>query len=223
MLTACCQHKCNQGRPSYLHNKDVIVRNLWLLFAKVPDVLIDMTMGRSKTGSKKHHMRVIGNSSSIVDLTAKPLSQPGPPNGPTPEGKAPGVSPLLHLRQRMQLMTMTIANDDASAPHQSHLPCVTGLNCRIKKEYTTFAVTVLGHRPGLQHGTRQTKCSLLNMLLDNVVTLTNLLAAVYLLDEPTDKHALARILACFSLLMLGADALTPAIIVRVWGQGNVVR
>ena len=120
-------------------------------------------------------------------------------------------------------MTMTIANDDASAPHQSHLPCITGHNCTIKKEYTTCAVTVLGHRPGLQHGTRQTKCSLLNMLLDNVVTLTNLLAAVYLLDEPTDKHALARILACFSLLMLGADALTPAIIVRVWGQGNVVR
>jgi len=124
MLTACCQHKRNQGCTSYLHNKDVIVRNLWLLFAKVPYVLIDMTMGRSKTGSKKHHMRVIGNSSSIVDLTAKPLSQPGPPNGPSPEGKTPGVSPLLHLRQRMQLMTMTIANDDASAPHQSHLPRV---------------------------------------------------------------------------------------------------
>jgi hypothetical protein len=27
MLTACCQHKRKRGRP-YLHNKDVIVRNL---------------------------------------------------------------------------------------------------------------------------------------------------------------------------------------------------
>ncbi len=40
MLTACCQHKRNQGRP-YLHNKDVIVRNLRLLFKKVPEVVID--------------------------------------------------------------------------------------------------------------------------------------------------------------------------------------
>ncbi len=60
------------------------------------------------------------------------------------------------------------------------------------------------------------------MLLDDFVTLTNL-AAVYLLDEPTDMHALAHIMARFSLLMLGADALsTPAIVERVWGQDDVV-
>jgi hypothetical protein len=59
------------------------------------------------------------------------------------------------------------------------------------------------------------------MFLDDFVTLTNL-AAVYLLDEPTDKHALACILARFSLLMLGTDALTP-IVEHVWGQDNVVR
>ena len=40
MLTACCQHKRKVGRP-YLHNKDIIVRHLRLLFAKVPEVLID--------------------------------------------------------------------------------------------------------------------------------------------------------------------------------------
>ncbi len=40
MLTACCQHKRNQGRP-YLHNKDVIIRNLRLLFKKVPKVVIN--------------------------------------------------------------------------------------------------------------------------------------------------------------------------------------
>ena len=125
MLTACCQHKRSRGCPSYLHSKDVIVRNLWLLFAKVPNVLIDMTMGRSKTGSKKHHMRVVGNSSSIVYLTAKPLSQPGPQNGPSSEGEAPGDSPILHLRQRMQLMTTTIANDDASAPTSPISPALT--------------------------------------------------------------------------------------------------
>jgi hypothetical protein len=98
----------------------------------------------------------------------------------------------------------------------------TGHNCAMmKEEYVTFAVIVLGLRPGLHHGTRQTGRSLLNMLCDIFVTLTNL-AAVYLLNEPTDKRALAHILACFSLLMLGADALTPAIIERVWGQDDVV-
>ena len=40
MLTACCQHKRKRGRP-YLHNKDVIVRNLRLLFVRVPEVVID--------------------------------------------------------------------------------------------------------------------------------------------------------------------------------------
>ncbi len=40
MLTACCQHKRKRGRP-YFHNKDVIVRNLLLLFARIPEVVID--------------------------------------------------------------------------------------------------------------------------------------------------------------------------------------
>ena len=68
-----------------------------------------------------------------------------------------------------------------------------------KEEYTTFAVMVLGLHPGLQHGTRQTDHSLLNMFLDDFVTLTNR-TAVYLFDEPTDKHVLTRILARFFLL-----------------------
>ena len=114
---------------------------------------------------------------------------------------------------------------DGGKPKEStELDDVTGHNwVMTKEEYITFAfaVTLLGLHPGLQHGTRQTERSLLNMLLDNCVTLTNL-AAVYLLDEPTDKHALTRILARFSLLMLGADALTPAIVECVWGQGNIL-
>jgi hypothetical protein len=40
MLTACCQHKRKCGRP-YLHNKDVIVQNLQLLFAQIPEVIIN--------------------------------------------------------------------------------------------------------------------------------------------------------------------------------------
>jgi hypothetical protein len=40
MLTACCQHKRKCECP-YLHNKDIIVQNLQLLFAKISKVIID--------------------------------------------------------------------------------------------------------------------------------------------------------------------------------------
>ena len=84
---------------------------------------------------------------------------------------------------------MTTVGDGGKPKGSTELDNVTGHNCAMtKEEYTTFAVTVLGLRPGLQHGTRQTEHSLLNMLLGDFVTLTNL-TAVYLLDEPTDKRA----------------------------------
>lgn len=47
MITACCANKRLPGRP-YYHNKDALVKNLKLLFAKVPDVEID------DRGSLKH-------------------------------------------------------------------------------------------------------------------------------------------------------------------------
>ncbi len=34
---------------------------------------------------------------------------------------------------------------------------------------------------------------------------------------------LARVLARFAILILGADALTPTIIQKVWGENDVVR
>ena len=40
MITACCSNKRLRGRPHY-HNKDALVKNLKLLFANVPDVVID--------------------------------------------------------------------------------------------------------------------------------------------------------------------------------------
>jgi len=60
------------------------------------------------------------------------------------------------------------------------------------------------------------------MLLEDFVVITNLTAA-FALDEPNDRRTLARRLARFSLLLLGADALTPNIIARVWGENEVVR
>jgi hypothetical protein len=129
---------------------------------------------------------------------------------------------VLHTKAFAASTTAITVRNSGKSKGSTMLDDATGYNCAMaKKEYVTFAVIVLGLHPGLQHGTRQTGRSHLNMLLDNFATLTNN-ATVYLLNEPTDKHTLARILACFSLLMLGADALTPAIVERVWGQDDVV-
>ena len=59
------------------------------------------------------------------------------------------------------------------------------------------------------------------MLLEDFVSLTNL-TAVFALNKPTDRKMLARILARFVILLLGADALTPTIIRTVWGENEVV-
>ena len=62
-----------------------------------------------------------------------------------------------------------------------------------KDEYVTFAIFILDHChcPGLQHGTRQSERSFLNMIIADFVTLTNL-GAVYLLNESADKCAIAQ-------------------------------
>jgi hypothetical protein len=129
---------------------------------------------------------------------------------------------ILHTKAFAASTTATTIGNGGKPKGSTELNDATGHNCAMtKEEYVTFAIIVLGLCPDLQHGTRQTGSSLLNMLLGDFVTLTNL-PAVYLLDETTDKHPLAHFLACFSLLMLGVDALTPAMAERVWGQDNVV-
>ena len=124
---------------------------------------------------------------------------------------------LLHTKAFAVSTTLMTVGNGGKLKGNTKLDNATGHTRKMtKKEYTTFAVIVLCLRPSLQHGTRQTKHSLLNMLLDDFVTLTNP-TTVYPLDEPPDKRALACILAHFSLLMLGADALTPAIVERFGG------
>ena len=90
------------------------------------------------------------------------------------------------------------------------------------EEFHMFAHLVLGLYPAKQHGTEPSERSLLNMLLEDFVVISNL-TAVFALDEPDDRPTLARRLARFSLLLLGADALTPKIVARVWGENEVVR
>ena len=60
------------------------------------------------------------------------------------------------------------------------------------------------------------------MLLEDFVTIANL-TAVFTLDKPEERRTLAQQLTRFSLLLLGADVLTPKIIAKVWGENEVVR
>ena len=60
------------------------------------------------------------------------------------------------------------------------------------------------------------------MLLEDFVSLTNL-TALFALNEPKDRKTLACIIACFAILLLGADALNPPIIQTVWGENKVVQ
>jgi hypothetical protein len=100
----------------------------------------------------------------------------------------------------------------------TELDAICGFNCAMDTdEFHMFAQLVLGLCPAKQHGTKPSKRSLLNMLLEDFVLISNL-TAVFALDEPDNRRTLAHRLARFSLLLLGADALTPKIVARVWGK-----
>ncbi len=116
----------------------------------------------------------------------------------------------------------TIGND--GEPHRStELDAITGHNCAMTKDdYTIFAIVVLGVCPGRTHGDRPSKDSFVNLLLCDYVVLTNL-TAVFALNETSNRHGLAQILTHFSLLMLGAKALTQRIIEQVWGSNPIIR
>ena len=56
-------------------------------------------------------------------------------------------------------------------------------------EFHMFAQLVLGLRPTKQHGTKPSKHSLLNILLEDFVVISHL-NAVFTLNEPDDRHTL---------------------------------
>ena len=119
--------------------------------------------------------------------------------------------------------TASTVGDGGTPRGSTELDAICGSNCHMDmKEFHMFAQLVLGPPPAKQHGTEPNECSLLNMLLEDFVVISNL-TAFFALDEPDGKRTLACRLARFSLLLLGADALTPKIVARVWGENEVVR
>ena len=101
------------------------------------------------------------------------------------------------------------------------------------KEFQDFALLVLGldtrtssafgpTRQSHAHGFKQTESSFLNMLLNDFAVITNLHPAAYHYNEG-DRLSLARSLARCTLLLTGAEAITPNLIRRVWGANETVR
>jgi hypothetical protein len=128
MLTACCQHKCKRGRP-YLHNKDVIVQNLRLLFAQIPKVVIN------DYGSVKDWFKEASHESYWTALVRCLLDKQAPlPTQPTewpPQGDAVLADtrpPLLH---KMTLIPPTmmkmVVRMTVLSRRQSHPPHVNAL------------------------------------------------------------------------------------------------
>ena len=92
-----------------------------------------------------------------------------------------------------------------------------------KEDYTLFANVVLHTRKSaLHYGEHHSESAFINTLLCDFVCLTNL-SAFFRLNEEGTKRDIVRILARFSLLMLGAEALTPRIVERVSGSNPIIR
>jgi hypothetical protein len=120
--------------------------------------------------------------------------------------------------------TATTVGDGGEPRGSTELDKITGHNCSMSKEdYTLFANVVLRTRKSaLHYGEHHSESAFINTLLCDFVCLTNL-SAFFRLDENGTKRNIAQILARFSLLMLGAEALTPRIVERVWGSNPIVR
>lgn len=119
--------------------------------------------------------------------------------------------------------TASTVGDGGKPKGSTELDAICGSNCDMDdNEFKMFAHLVLGLRPGKRLGNIPSESSFLNMLLADFVTITNT-TAVFDLDEPEERRRLAQRLARFSLLLLGAEALTPEIIARVWGENKIVR
>ena len=130
---------------------------------------------------------------------------------------------VLHTKAFAASTTATTIGDGSEPRGSTELDAITGHNCAMTTtDYKIFASIVLRTRRGATYyGEKPNDDSFLNMLLCDYACLTNLLAFFRLNEEGT-RQEIARILARFSLLMLGAKALTPRIVERVWGSNPTV-
>ena len=119
MLTACCQHKRRRGRP-YLHNNDVIVRNLRLLFAQIPKVVFDdyESVKNSWFKEASHESYWTALVRCLLDkhapLPTRPTEWP-PPRRRSPRGH-PSSSTSQNDADHTNNTESDSSNDNADAP-----------------------------------------------------------------------------------------------------------
>jgi hypothetical protein len=107
MLTACCQHK-RKCRCPYLHNKDVIVQSLRLLFAQIPEVVID------NYGSVKDWFKEASHESYWTALVRCLLDKQAPFPAP------PTTWPPPHQRSPCRNSSFPSPPSDTDAPHDDY-------------------------------------------------------------------------------------------------------
>jgi hypothetical protein len=130
---------------------------------------------------------------------------------------------VLHTKAFAPSTTPSIVGDGNKTKGSTELDTICGHNCAMtENKYTILILLALGLHPNVQLGAKRNESSYVNKLLEDFFTISNL-TAVLALNKTDNQQALARLLACFSLLLLGADALTPKIIAQVWGQNNIAR
>jgi len=127
----------------------------------------------------------------------------------------------------------TTIDDGASPPGSTELDDETGHNCKMPRElYSTFCTHVLGLPTGSYTAHRSEK-TFRNMLLHDIDALLHYYNVNYFTQSstenpepislPGDRSDMARILARFTLLLVGTDACTPHIFNSVWGEDNEAR
>jgi hypothetical protein len=80
--------------------------------------------------------------------------------------------------------TISTVGDGGTPRGSTELDAICG-SAMEKDEFYMFAQLVLGLRPSKQHGTKPSERSLVNMLLEDFVVISNL-TTVFALDEPDD-------------------------------------
>jgi hypothetical protein len=137
----------------------------------------------------------------------------------------------VFLTQAFTASTTASTVGDGGHPRGStELDDENGYNCRMThKKFQEFGYLVFGldsdsSTATSKHsqGFKQTNNSFLNMILGDFATITNL-HPVITQEIKGDRHSLARAHAQCTLLLIGADALTPLIIEHVWGANKIIR
>jgi hypothetical protein len=127
----------------------------------------------------------------------------------------------------------TTINDGEFPPGSTELDDKTGHNCKMPRAlYNTFCIRVLGLPQG-SHTIHRSEKTFRNMLLHDIDALLHYYSVNYFtgsssnnpepISLPGDRSDMARILARFTLLLVGTNACTPHIIQSVWGSDDETR